>query len=624
MRSHSQNNDVSVHAIAGTEVVLLGLNIREPAAEGLLGFAILRRGPLEEQYLSDGRDFQGPAKRIPILQTFLWGDYVVQPNTGYTYHVTPMYGDPADPRAGAPVEVSVTTEDPVGTTHGIYFNRGVAGSHAYSHQFGDHRRWYKEDPHEENPAKMKFKQFLKPQDVPERAAYQWLSRGLEEALLGFIGQAAGPGYALRVAAYELTHFPVIRALVDALERGVDVKVVHHAKRETVFRLIQNPQAVTTVQYSAGEPASRDYKHREVAPVESGDSVCLAAHEAVAQVGVADAANLARFREMFIPRTITQISHNKFIVLLKDNQPVEVWTGSTNFTPGGIFGQSNVGHIVREPDVAQKYFEYWKKLSTDPKKHSDKADPPDTGMQNWTVLQQPDLQGPPRPNSVTPVFSPRLTKNMLDWYAEQMTTAKQAVFFTAAFSVADEIFEHVKSPKAPGSGGPFLRFLLLEGRSGLLKDKFPVMAKCLQNRIAWGELLQGSAHQDTHEEIETLTGLNENVNYLHTKYLLIDPLSNDPLVITGSANFSKPSTVDNDENMLIIRGDQRVADIYLGEFMRLFNHFRRRNQANRLSQEERAKAIHLCPDASWAAPYFVKGSPEEAERVLFSQNSRSTP
>jgi hypothetical protein len=25
-------------------------------------------------------------------------------------------------------------------------------------------------------------------------------------------------------------------------------------------------------------------------------------------------------------------------------------------------------------------------------------------------------------------------------------------------------------------------------------------------------------------------------------------------------------------MLIIRGDTRVADIYLGEFMRLFNHF----------------------------------------------------
>jgi phosphatidylserine/phosphatidylglycerophosphate/cardiolipin synthase-like enzyme len=53
---------------------------------------------------------------------------------------------------------------------------------------------------------------------------------------------------------------------------------------------------------------------------------------------------------------------------------------------------------------------------------------------------------------------------------------------------------------------------------------------------------------------------------------MDPLGEDPLVVTGSANFSKASTNDNDENMLIIRGDQRVADIYFTEFNRLFNHY----------------------------------------------------
>ena len=35
----------------------------------------------------------------------------------------------------------------------------------------------------------------------------------------------------------------------------------------------------------------------------------------------------------------------------------------------------------------------------------------------------------------------------------------------------------------------------------------------------------------------LTGLNVNVQYLHTKYMLVDPLGDDPLVVTGSANFS---------------------------------------------------------------------------------------
>ena len=54
--------------------------------------------------------------------------------------------------------------------------------------------------------------------------------------------------------------------------------------------------------------------------------------------------------------------------------------------------------------------------------------------------------------------------------------------------------------------------------------------------------------------------------------LEDPLGLDPIVVTGSANFSDDSQKENDENMIIIRGDQRVADIYFTEFNRLFNHY----------------------------------------------------
>lgn len=55
-------------------------------------------------------------------------------------------------------------------------------------------------------------------------------------------------------------------------------------------------------------------------------------------------------------------------------------------------------------------------------------------------------------------------------------------------------------------------------------------------------------------------------------MLVDPLSDNPIVIAGSANFSDASTIQNDENMVIIRQNKRVADIYFGEFMRLFSHF----------------------------------------------------
>ena len=39
--------------------------------------------------------------------------------------------------------------------------------------------------------------------------------------------------------------------------------------------------------------------------------------------------------------------------------------------------------------------------------------------------------------------------------------------------------------------------------------------------------------------ETLTGFNKNL-YIHDKFLLVDPLGDDPVVLTGSANFSAAS------------------------------------------------------------------------------------
>ena len=55
--------------------------------------------------------------------------------------------------------------------------------------------------------------------------------------------------------------------------------------------------------------------------------------------------------------------------------------------------------------------------------------------------------------------------------------------------------------------------------------------------------------------ERLTGLNTNVRYVHNKFMLVDPLSDDPVVVAGSANFSDASTTKNDENMIVVARQQ---------------------------------------------------------------------
>lgn len=122
--------------------------------------------------------------------------------------------------------------------------------------------------------------------------------------------------------------------------------------------------------------------------------------------------------------------------------------------------------------------------------------------------------------------------------------------------------------------------------------------------------------------EKLSGLNVNVKYLHTKYMLMDPLSDDPIVVSGSANFSNASCTDNDENMLVIRGDTRVADIYLGEFMRLYKHFAFRDWLNHALEDGEVKVGQPAPvefldeDNKWWKGWFGKTG-RSAERVYFS-------
>ena len=56
-----------------------------------------------------------------------------------------------------------------------------------------------------------------------------------------------------------------------------------------------------------------------------------------------------------------LQHNKFLVLSHQNQPVAVWTGSTNLTQGGVFGHLNVGHLISDPTTAGRFLRYWDQL-----------------------------------------------------------------------------------------------------------------------------------------------------------------------------------------------------------------------------------------------------------------------
>ncbi len=534
MRLRNNANGVSLHIIAGTHVVLLCLDVDANTRKGLLGF-ILKRKEISSGNtvnLKGFKEFENESKKsdLNIIQAFLWGDYKATPNTEYEYAATPVYGTPKNLKNGTEITITITTEDPNSGTHGVFFNRGTVGQ-GYSEKFDN-----------KNPDK-----------VPNNEAYKWLSRGLEEAMLAFIGQAKGKEYSLRVAAYEFDHVPVIQALYDASKSGADVKII--------------------------------YDRSKRGPWESTDKAT---------------AKVPGVNKLMIPRSAnSSIKHNKYIILLYKGKPKEVWMGSTNFTKGGIFGQSNVGHIVRDTTIASDYMSYWTRLSKNPemkeiRPENDKYTPTPKGK----VAK-----------GITPIFSPREDLSVLEWYGQQIENAKKSIGFTAAFGVNKD-FAQILSVEDKS-----LRYILLE-HEGNTYDQFK---DTKNNRIALGAILNEREIEEEglqNWEAEHLTGLNDHVKYLHTKYLFLDPLTDDPTLITGSANFSESSTKNNDENMIIIRGNTEVVDVYLTEFTRLFNHYEFIDQMANHGMDERKFSDYLTTDNSWTNIYFKKGTQHLMERELF--------
>lgn len=514
MRETAMSSALKAAAYAGTYVVVLAwdtANGKKPAQKDLLGYAIERteldaNGKEVERYWMRGiKRFKDKDKGLPAgtpvptsehpIQTFQWADYTANAGVRYRYRIVPVLGTVKNTELddqGA-VTITVTAErtiDPHSAfsgkpRHDVYFNRGVIGSQAYAREFGNRA------PDAENP---------------RASEMRWLSRGLFEALIRFIGLAKD-GWALRAALYEFHYPPVANAFVKAIEGGADVKIVYDA--ESTYKVSNE--------------------------------------ETIGNAGLAELGAV-------IPRTVSEgIRHNKFIALMDDEGPVAVWTGSTNISDGGIFGHSNVGHVVWDREVASKYLEYWELL----------AQPKTTPTMLRPLLKAatplPKLKTPK--NSVTPVFSPRDDKDSdetLQWYADRLAEAKEVACMTFAFNI-DRLFAQVL-----GADNDVLRYVVKDDPLGETES----IGRDRDLIFAAGSYLGSGALANFLRERSN--PLNRN-RYIHNKFMLVDPLGKDPLVISGSANFSKPSQRINDENMLIIRGDTRVADIYFGEFMRVFDH-----------------------------------------------------
>lgn len=527
-----------VFAVSGVNTVSFAIKATAPTP-GLLGFSVERSDPTENErrWMPGYKVFHSvipePDETLEVstrdhpVQSFVWDDFTAKPGRDYEYIFHPLSGSAQELDRRAPaIPIKVRTEQAYSDAeHDVFFNRGVASSQAYRRRFGNR----------------------KPDALPEpkrTEALRWLSRDLDLAMLKFIGGASAHD-TLLCCFYEFRYEPIAKALASAIEKGVRVRIIVDAKVNE-------------------RTDSKGVFHESFPRTEN-----LATIEAA---GLPDDAIILR------DANPTNIQHNKFMVLLRgaEQQPSEVWTGSTNVSLGGISGQTNVGHWVRNRDVAEQFSRYWELLSRNPGSAAD--DDASENRKKKAAYRKgveklgeiPDALGSIAPG-VTPVFSPRSGKDILELYVELVDDARSVAAITLAFGVNDLFKEQLKD-NTDVSG---VVFMLLEKKDRpSTRGSKPFIAINASNNVykAWGAYVKDPVYQWARETNARALGLNQHVSYIHSKFLLHDPLGDDPIVVTGSANFSVASTNSNDENMLIIRGDRRVADIYFTEFNRLFNHY----------------------------------------------------
>lgn len=545
MRFRNTQNDLTVTAICGTTCCLLSFDMDVNKTKGLLGFAIEREDKTEgEKYFLKGfKYFEETGSRTENgqlfttfeqpIQSFLWEDFTVKEKHEYIYTIIPVFGKPKLLKYGKSCAITVNTPTNKLAEHEVYFNRGVAGSNAYASKFKNKK------PSEMNPDE-------------QQKALQWLSRGLFEALIGFVESATDSNYQLRAALYEFEYPPVLEAFKKAFEeRNVDVQIVY----DSVGQKEKNEHAIST-------------------------------------------ANLPE--SIVTPRSkVTNISHNKFIILLKNNKPITVWTGSTNITEKGIFGQCNTGHIIKNEAIAQKYFEYWKCLHSDPEQAI---------IKNKTSEIQRDLKAEEIPNGTSVFFSPRKTKDILKTYSDFLNNSNSLICGMFPFSFNKLIKEAVVRQTDQ------LKYILIDKQdknTTLLNTDF-------YNVIVYGGYFKEPLF-DWIKETSAGSLFKSGTNFIHNKIVLIDPMSENPIVIIGSANFSDNSISNNDENTLIIKGNKDLADMYLTEFVRVFNHYYVRQIAKKMTQTNNRNPLYLYTNSKDWVPAFYKATTLKGKRKKLYDN-----
>ncbi|MBT8234530.1 MAG: hypothetical protein HKO66_07315 [Saprospiraceae bacterium] len=390
---------------------------------------------------------------------------------------------------------------------------------------------------------------LKPEDVQDGAALRWLSRGLKESLIDFIDKAKN-NEKLKIAIYEFHDEEVAAAIKAAKGRGVNISIV----------------------YDAGKKKSQEKNEH-----------LLKAHG---------------LKGVSKPRKNVSISHNKYVIHLKNDKPVAVWTGTSNFSSNAFYKQTNQAFVIENKKMAKAFDDYFAILLKDPQrsKWNFKTDSAQfkieqLNIDNRTKISDFDLN-----------FSPTSKKHVVQKTIDAISKARSAIFVSSPFGLDKDIIDALVSNKK----------VIIE---------YGLVNSTAKNKIG---MLKNNNSRFVHpSRLETYMGRAWDAkafgaHKIHSKSIVVDPWSNNPTTVFGSANFSDSSSRNNDENMLI-SNNPRMAAVVASEFLRMYDHYRSRMFINDVFKGKKERTYLEEDGNKWTKTAFdpKSNSFKYRDRLVFS-------
>lgn len=339
-----------------------------------------------------------------------------------------------------------------------------------------------------------------------------------------------------------------------------------------------------------------------------------------------------------------IGHHKFIVRVDANgDPEAVLTGSTNWTYSGVAGQSNNCIVIRERAVAAQFLAEWKRLRADRQPTPRPLSARNTGAGQGDALKRahveparhmldgggevqtwfsPNVPGKNQPPSGLAALNAAPPPDMASLFA-LMRRARQAIFFLVFMPSRGGLNSIVSEAVALGQRDPSL---IVHGaisdtqamwgyiaggkdESGKKTSAFSphvfkqggvsvVRATALADR----KLLQELGDFKFAEQLTVGRAI------IHDKILVLDPM--DPMRCTvafGSHNLGYKASYANDENLVVVRGQQALALAYAAHVLDVYDHYRfravemaKRKKETNLGANKKAWSGFLDTSDAWQA------------------------